>query len=624
MIDLSVFLLMVGGMAILFPLLQGTGAGMFSQLGNRFSNSYESNDKLSSPVVRQNAVIAPPPSVRDIAPIGWRVATANGRSAAVLSLPTHPDVKEISLSCDGSQMSLAITLWPNGRVVKKLGIGDDASSPEAEIDLALYSIDPLLGASATGDAVVQFYLHLNDVAEQLGPGSGVVGFISFRTRQSYAVDFRGFKSATQNALAQCVPKAATDKFAKPEITSGTTKDVLADRWEYAGRAATISTEPGDPVWSGSDGPFVYMVSFRCQDKPLFSISGAFVGELTGDKTPTGELSKEQALDFAVTTNEGKAINLKGSCGNGEGAPVCFMFPDNAQLNVMAGSAALTFAANGQRLLAVPFGSVDRVRKVFPHCGRGIQQEASLAPRANLPGEAATGAVKPAGQTQRVTPPPKVLAAPANGQTVVLESSLNVRASTSTSAPLVKSLTKGARIVVTNSEDREWSAVAVAGKGLGFVKNSALTLAQQPNRPTGGSVDQSPADRAAVPAANQQPARAQIAIAGKPTANSGLSNPMSIGAPGCETVWAPRLQRALQEREQARQSADDLKKYGLAGYELEPKERKCARVRLYLTSYAGIQDALHACPRLSTPDLAADADARQRFIGKGMSNQQCDQ
>jgi hypothetical protein len=66
------------------------------------------------------------------------------------------------------------------------------------------------------------------------------------------------------------------------------------------------------------------------------------------------------------------------------------------------------------------------------------------------------------------------------------------------------------------------------------------------------------------------------------------------------------------------------KFGLMGYEMEPKQKKCARVQRQLAVAATIQQALKACPKVVPADLAQGSAAREGFIAKGMGNQQCDQ
>jgi hypothetical protein len=279
----------------------------------------------------------------------------------------------------------------------------------------------------------------------------------------------------------------------PNSITPTSNDVLPNRWEYSARAATLWPKSGDPIWIDpkSGDPYVYSVSFRCQERPLFYVSGTYVAELTGDKTETGELSKERSLDFVVTTDDGSSIALKSSCANGEGSPICFIFPNKAQLSLMTGSASLTFSAKNQRLLRVPFGSVAKVRKIFPSCV-GFEKQKTASPGAQV----------------------------------------------------------------------------------------------------------------------QKTSRTQSSSAGSPV--------------GCEKVWAPRLREALEIKDKNSQEIRDLMKFGLMGYEFEPKQKKCARVRRQLAVATTIQQALKACPRIVPADLAQGSAARERFIAKGMGNQQCDQ
>lgn len=291
-------------------------------------------------------------------------------------------------------------------------------------------------------------------------------------------------------LIMLASAAQADKL--PNSITPASNDVLPDRWEYSVKAATFWPRGSGPIWSNPKNgePYVDSVSFRCQERPLFYVSGAYVAELTGDKTETGDLSKERSLDFTVTTDDGSSIALKGACANGEGSPLCFIFPNKAQLSLMTGSASLAFSAKNQRLLRVPFGSVEKVRKIFPSCV-GFEKQKTASPGAQV----------------------------------------------------------------------------------------------------------------------QKTSRTQSRSAGSPA--------------GCETVWAPRLRQALEIKNKNSQEIRDLMKFGLMGYELEPKQKKCARVQRQLAVATTIQQALKACPKVVPADLAQGSAAREGFIAKGMSNQQCD-
>lgn len=559
--------------------------------GRSLSDGYTPNFQYSAPVQRQNP--------RDIAPIGWRSTMLNNVPSATLSLPSHPDIRELSFTCDNSQMVMRVTVWPNGRPVQKVAVGTDADAPDATINLSIYSVDPMTGSYAKGDEVLQFYRRLSDMVEQASSDEISVHFISPRLKLAYLTNFQGFKRAA-TSVANCVPRQSEDTFAKPVAASG----AVSDRWEYAGRSARIFFQREDSIWKDSQGQqLLDSISFACQDKPTLSVAGAFVGELTGDKSIPFSVTMPHTIAFKFVADDGADLNLSGSCTNGDGSPVCFVAITRSQIDFFTKTSSLKVIAADQKLVTVLFGSSNAVRKVLPACGRTTQTAKTSTQQLVSNAVVTVDSRSPAASVSTI---------PMQAGDISIKENLNVRADPSITSAVVLSLTKGSRVVVRPSLDKDWSEAFSNGKSVGFVKNSALALASQ-------TLSASAVIQSAPVTGKPSPSTSQTKL----TAASGpVPTQRSPPTSGCEKIWAPKLSVALQQRSEANQSAADPMKFGVLGYALEPKERKCTRVRLNIASASGIRDALLACPQLSTPELLASARYREDTLARGLSGQEC--